>query len=131
MRYPETIGRATEFYEVSADFWQKMASGSHKNEMNLFRWIGSSGLIETDEARESYVDRVRNLEQGYARWSRVFSEILARMDSKRDRLFYYALVDERATENSSEGVVIVRNGRIHDKIVLNGKDAWETDAVGK
>jgi hypothetical protein len=118
-RYPEFIARTTEFYQISLDFWENMDRVSKRNQLKLFDTYAPD-LI----GQAQYVRRQKILEEGYAAWFKIFPEIRKRSDPQRDALFYYAYRDPENPEKSNQGVLIVRDGKIRDKIILNGVGAW-------
>jgi hypothetical protein len=121
--YPELGARTTDLYEVSLDFWEQMDRTRRTNEINLLEFAHSLNSTNMDAVR-THAERLRMLQEGYSEWSKVLSEIRKRMNPREDVLFYYRHFDETASSKSNDGILIVRNGKIRDKIILNGFDAW-------
>jgi hypothetical protein len=88
-------------------------------------------LDASDNARKLYSRQLKIFEEEHLFWSGIFSEIRKRSDPHKDILFYYAYHDAQEPSKSNHGVLIVRDGKIRDKIILNGggaRTSTETNA---
>ena len=106
---------ATELYEVSLQFWERLDRIGHENEIRFLETIGKFGPIGPDV--ETYAQLIKTEQDGYAKWVQIFPYIRERMSEKSDTIFYYS-------SRSSDGILMVRDGRIKERIVLNGVGAW-------
>jgi hypothetical protein len=125
-RYPDFISKTEDFYPVSLDFWEKMKESEYNNELKIFE-VDRDLSGNTDEARQVFAKQAEILKKGHKYFDRLFIEIRRRMDPNKDVLFHYAYRDQKDTTKSNEGILIVRNGKIRDKIILNGDGFWMPD----
>ena len=116
-KYSEFSGKTIDLYEVSLDFWQKMEQIGNENILKLFDGISTRGL-GVKEQEEKISKRVALLHKRHSNIDQIITQIRQRMDPQKDVLFYYNYYDEHNPSKSSEGILVVRNGRIRDKIVF-------------
>jgi hypothetical protein len=124
-RYPEFASKATDLYEVSLDFWEQMDKAAYYDESNFVIIHNKLGFGDSEDGRRRLSEQMKLVEQRHAYSSKVFLEIRKRMETNGTVLFHYAHRDPGNPSQSNQGILFFRNGKIQDKLVLDGSGAWK------